>query len=107
MPPKLRYEIYLPTLYNNKKPIDASKYRYVKNKLLKRCRSYSIHPATVQGTWVDEDTNIVYFDNCFRFEITVDKNPENELFFEDFKIELLQLFKQHQIYMICTEVNWI
>ena len=27
MPPKLRYEVYIPTLYNNKTPVEARKYR--------------------------------------------------------------------------------
>jgi hypothetical protein len=53
MPPKLRYELYLPTLYNDKTPIEASKYRIIKNKLQKEFGGISVHPASVQGTWID------------------------------------------------------
>lgn len=104
MPSKLRYELYLPTLYNDKSPIEHQKYRYVKDKIIKKFGAISMHPTTVQGTWVDKNSNVVYFDNCYRFEICVDKTDDNEKFFEDLKEELKQLFKQREIYMIFTEV---
>lgn len=104
---KLRYEIYLPTCYNNKSPIETKKFRLIQKKLLKKCNGYSIHPATIEGAYVEENSGIVYFDNCRRFEITVPKTPENQVFFEELKEELKLLLDQHQIYMICTEVEWI
>lgn len=104
---KLRYEIYLPTCYNNKQPVEAKKFRLIQKKLLEKCKGYSIHPATIEGAWVDDNTGIAYFDNCRRFEITVEKNPQNQLFFEELKEELKVLLQQHQVYMICTEVDWV
>lgn len=107
MPPKLRCEFYLPSYYNDKTPIEAKKYRYVKNKLLMKFGGVSVHPATVEGLWKDPKTSIIYSDNSYKFEITVEKNDESKKFFEEFKEELKVIFKQHQIYMLCTEVDMI
>ncbi|MBI2630239.1 hypothetical protein HYW76_03990 [Candidatus Pacearchaeota archaeon] len=107
MPPKLRYEFYLPTYYNDRTPIEPKKYRQVKNKIVERFGAISTHPATVQGTWIDKSSNITYFDNCCRFEICVDKDDENEKFFEELKDELKEIFMQREIYMIFTEVNMV
>ena len=105
MAPQLRYEIYLPTLYNDKNPIEAKKYRYIKNKLQNQFQGLSIHPATVQGFWINPETKELLCDNCFRYEIVVDKLPQNEEFFESFKQELKELLVQHEIFMIATEIN--
>ncbi|MEK6913467.1 MAG: hypothetical protein AABW47_02235 [Nanoarchaeota archaeon] len=107
MPPKLRYEIYIPTLYNDKTPIEPSKYRVIKNKLQDNFGGISVHPASVQGTWVHPVSKQIFCDNCFRYEIVVEKTPENEEFFEEFKEELKKLLLQHEIFMIYTEINWV
>lgn len=88
MPPKLRYEIYVPTLYNDKTSIEPRKYRNIKNKLQKQFWGISVHPATVQGTWICPKTRRVFCDNCFRYEIVVEKTSENEQWFEEYKEEL-------------------
>ncbi len=107
MPPKLRYEIYLPTSYNDKTPIEPKKYRQVKNRLQKKFHGLSIHPATIQGTWINPSNSEKFYDNCARYEIVVDKSPENEKFFGNYKKELKELFIQHEIFMVFTEVTWV
>lgn len=104
MPPKLRYEVYLPTLYNDKTPVEPSKYRQVKNKIQNKFGGLSVHPATIQGLWTNPHDGKCFYDNCFRYEIVVEKSPENEEFFEKFKQELKELFQQHEIFMVCTEI---
>lgn len=107
MPVKLRYEFYLPTSYNDGSPIEPRKQRLVKEKIVNKFGAISLHPATVQGTWVDKDKKIRHYDNCSRFEICVDKSDENEIFFEELKEELKESFKQEEIYMIYSEVKMI
>lgn len=107
MPPKLRYEIYVPTLYNDQTPIEVKKYRQIKNKLQNHFGGLSIHPATVQGTWICPKTKKLFCDNCFRYEIIVEKNQENESWFEKYKEELKKILEQHEIFMVFTEVNWV
>ncbi len=107
MAPKLRYEIYIPTLYNDKTPIEAKKYRIIKNGLQNKFGGLSIHPATVQGSWLSPEERDFVYDNIYRYEIVVDKDPENERWFEEYKIELKEMLRQNQIFMIYTEVNWV
>lgn len=107
MAPKLRYEIYIPTLYNDKTPIEPKKYRIIKNRIQSKYKGLSIHPATVQGSWLNPKDNRFICDNCYRYEIVVEKDPENEKWFEEFKIELKELLMQHEIFMIYTEINWV
>jgi len=107
MPPKLRYEVYLPTLYNDKTPVEYDKYRKVKNIIQKRFGGLSIHPASIEGLWVNPNDKELCDDNLFKYEIVVEKTQENKEFFEKYKEELKALFKQHEIFMVFTEVNWV
>lgn len=107
MPPKLRYEIYIPTLYNDKTSIEPKKFRYIKNKIMDEFKGLSIHPATVQGSWINPKNNELLCDNCFRYEIVVEKTPQNEEWFENFKKELKEILSQYEIFMIFTEINWV
>ncbi len=99
--------IYLPTLYNDKTSIEPKKYRQVKNKLQLKFGGLSVHPFTIQGTWINPKDNKRLYDNCARYEIVVEKSPENEEFFEKYKEELKELFQQHEIFMVFTEINWV
>lgn len=112
MPPKLRYEFYLPTFYNNEanpeefgKPIEKTKFRKARSKIIERFGCLSMHGGTIQGVWTDKETKKKYYDVCYKWEITVNIKGEDISFFEQFKEYLLSEFKQYQIYMICTEVN--
>ena len=84
-----------------------SKHAKAKNKVIEKFGCLSIHPGIIQGTWTDKISNVRYFDNCFKFEICVDNRDDNIEFFDKFKDYLIQEFKQHEIYMIFTEVNMV
>lgn len=112
MPPQLRYEFYLPTYYNNEsnpeefgKPIEIGKFRKAKNKIIKKFGCISIHPGSIQGVWTDSNTNTRYYDVCYKWEICVDIKGDNIKFFEELKEYLKDEFKQHEIFVICFEVN--
>ncbi len=105
MPPQFRYEFYLPILYNNKEPIEKSKFRYIKNLMLKEFKGVSTHPGFISGGWVNPDSNKLYTDELIRFEVCIDGSITNQLYFEKLKTELKDLFKQHEIYMVYTEVT--
>ncbi|MEK6867797.1 MAG: hypothetical protein AABX98_03150 [Nanoarchaeota archaeon] len=104
---KLKYEFYIPTSYNDKTPIEPKKQRYVKNKIVDKFNGISIHPATVQGIWCGQNKEVFHYDNCIHFEVCVDNLDENEIFFEQLKEELKELFRQEDIYMICFEVKML
>ena len=107
MPVKLRYEIYLPLFYNNRKLIENSKFKKVKTKLQKKFGSLSIHPANIEGIWLNPKTKKLFLDNCFKYEIIVDKTKTNVIFFEKYKLELKSLFKQKEILILSTELTII
>ena len=55
MPPKLRYELYLPTFYNNESnpdefgmPIEEGKFRKAKNKIIEKFGCISLHAGSIQ-----------------------------------------------------------
>ncbi len=113
MPPKYKIEFFLPTLYNEedldipRKPIEARKSRKAIAMIVAKFKGISRYPATMEGTWIDENSNIKHFDNCLHLEVCVDKEDSNLEFFEEFKKYLLKEFEQEDIYMICWEVNMI
>ena len=111
MPPKLRYEFFLPTFYNNEdvpgnlgKPIEAKKFRLVRDKVIEKFGSISKHPGTILGTWTDKNSCIRYFDNCWKFEVCVENTDDAIEFFEKLKEYLMKEFEQEDIYMVFTEV---
>lgn len=104
MPPKLRYELYIPTYYNDGSPIESKKHREIKNKIIDKFGAISVHPGSISGTWIHPNTGVIYYDNNFKFEITVEKSSSNEEFFETFKEFLKEFLQQQQIYIIYTEV---
>lgn len=115
MPQKLKVELFIPTLYNPdkdglRKAIEPSKRRQVKNYIVKKYGGISIHPLTIQGTWVDKRTNTKYFDACKRYEICIDmdkdiQDVEKEL--SAWKERLKKTFEQVEIYMTFYEVTQI
>lgn len=110
MPPQIRLEIYIPTFYNpdkngDRKSIELRKHRLVKNQIVDKFKAVSIHPLTVQGIWVDPETNKRHFDNCYRFEVCINPREDVGTYLEEWKKELEDLFEQFEIYMIYYEVN--
>lgn len=112
MPPKLKIEIFIPTLYNPnengiREPIETRKRRYVKNYIVNKYKGISIHPQTVQGVWVNPSDGKRYFDNCYRYEVCIDPKEEIDRELENWKEKLKELFKQFEIYMNYYEVTQI
>lgn len=105
MPPQLRVEFLLPSSYNDGQSIESKKYKLIKDKIVDKFGGISVHPASVSGIWRCDGQ--IYYDNCYRFEVTVEKNDFNRNYLEELKEELKVEFKQHEIYMICTEVDRI
>lgn len=107
MPQKLRYEFYLPFFYPDKKRVEQSKFRQVKNEITKRFGGVSIHQyfEPIDGQWRNEEINEVVEDTCCRFEVVVDNTNENKTFFREYKQTLKDGFKQKDIFMVYTEIE--
>ena len=112
MPQKLRIEIYIPTLYNPdekgfRAPIETAKHRQVKNQIVDKHGAISMHPLTIKGVWVNQETNEKYFDSCYKYEVCIDPKEDIDKELEEWKEELKKLFQQFEIYMIYTEINQV
>ena len=90
MIPQVRYEFYLPFCYNDGKEIEDEKIWDLKNKLLKQFNGWTMHPRSIQGAYQSKKRKVTDYDSCCRFEITVENNPENQLFFNRKKISRLE-----------------
>ena len=107
MSQKLRYEFYLPTQYNDKTSIEKSKFRQIKNKIKEKFKGISVHPGTIDGEWINAGSSKTLKDSLVKFEVCVDGSITNQLFFENLKEELKNLFDQEDIYMVYTEINLV
>ena len=107
MSQKFRYEFYLPTQYNDKTLIEKSKFRKIKNKIKEKFNGISIHPSTIDGEWINTGNNKTCKDYLIKYEVCVDGNITNQLFFENLKEELKRLFNQEDIYMVYTIINLV
>lgn len=109
---KLRIEVYIPTLYNpdekgNRKPIETNKKRKVKNEIIEKYGTISMHPSIIEGIWVNPSNKIKYYDSCKKFEICIDPKEDIEEELEKWKEELKNLFEQFEIFMIYYGINQV
>lgn len=101
----LRYEIYIPLKDNSNKPIKS--HGLIEKKIQDRFGGISTHMAIVKGVWVHPKSSKVYRDDCYRYEVVVENNKKNKKFFIGLKEELKTLLNQHEIFMICSEIDWV
>lgn len=104
---KLCVQFLLPLQYNDKTDIEPTKFKQVKDNLLKQFGGFSIFPFSIEGGWVNPENEITYFDRCKLFEVTISNTQENIELLERFKEELKVLFRQHEIYMKCITIHQI
>ncbi|MFH1695124.1 MAG: hypothetical protein ABH850_01700 [Candidatus Micrarchaeota archaeon] len=104
---RLRIEFLLPLTYNNGKDVEPKKFFKIKEEIMKQFGGISIHPLSIEGGWINKADDIVYYDNCKRFEVCVEKSDESRKWIAKYKEKLKKEFQQHEIYMISTEVEKI
>ena len=100
---KRRFEILLPLRFNDGQPIDRELFDQTREELVAQFGSLTLHPSALQGIWVNE--GIRYEDECRRFFVDVDDTPENESFFANFKLHLMDRFQQIAVYISSYPVD--
>lgn len=100
-----RYEILVPLLYNNGRPVARALLARTFAELREKFDSPSWETQTVHGTW--KDKGIVHRDNLIRFFVDVPDSPKHRVFFKAFKEILKQRFKQSDIWIISHPVDVI
>jgi hypothetical protein len=100
---KRRYEILLPLIHNDGRPVAEDTLHQTREELVVQCEGVSFQPESVRGIWLHEGAR--YEDTSVRLIADVEDTPENRQFFVEFKATLLQRFEQIEIYIVSYPVD--
>jgi hypothetical protein len=104
---KYRFELLIPTSYNDGRPIETAKIQSVRHTLIDKFGGCRIQPAApYQGWWVHQ--NHTYEDWLILFTVEGARTKDNMGWFETYKNQtLLTVFEQEEIYLAVSEVIWL
>lgn len=105
---KRRYEILLPSRYNDGRSVMEVCMTCVAGTLtqvLDRFGAFTYTPQAVQGSWTDG--GVRYDDELFRLTVDVDDGPDSRRFISDLKRDLLARFDQIEIYVTSSLIEVI
>jgi hypothetical protein len=92
-----RYEILVPLLFNDGRPVPEALLAQTFCELRDRFGAASWETQTVRGAW--EYQGAVYEDNLTRFFVDVPDLPKHRAFFREFKEQLKGRFHQLDIWI--------
>ena len=98
-----RYEITLPTRYNDGSPIEPEKYLITRREIGARFGALTLLPQPVYGEWTHE--RVRYEDINLRIIVDVEDTPENTEFFVRLKQDLRRQFRQVEIWIVSYEIR--
>ena len=102
---KYRYEFYIPMRYNDGRLIEKRKFDTLKDMIAEKFSGVSVHYIRIAGEWKDPYTGRVFKDESIKYEVAVDKKEEK--FFLDLKEKMKDIFKQKDIYLLRTTVDFL
>jgi hypothetical protein len=100
-----RYEILLPTRYNDGTPVEAEKIDNVLQELGARFGGVTLAPETLRGVWFHKGQRFEELN--FRLFVDVEDTQENIDFFLRYKEILKEHFRQLDIWIVSNEVRII
>ena len=98
-----RYEITLPTRYNDGSPVEPEKYLITRRDLAARFGALTFLPQPIFGEWTHQQVR--YEDTNIRIIVDVQDTPENAEFFVSFKQVLKERFRQLDIWIVSNEIR--
>ena len=98
-----RYEILLPTRYNDGTPVEESLYLLTNRELVRQVGAVSFLPETIRGLWLHQGQS--YEDENVRLFVDVEDTPENVAFFARYKQQLKERFRQIDIWIVSYEIR--
>ncbi len=98
-----RYEVLLPTRYNDGSRVADEAFLEANNDLARQFGAVSFFPETFRGIWIHEGKR--YEDENVRLFVDVEDTPENAAFFREFKTKLKQRFRQIDIWVVSYEIR--
>jgi hypothetical protein len=104
---KYRFELLIPTSYNDGRPVETAKIEAVRRTLISRFGGCRVQPAApYQGWWIHHEQT--YEDWLILFTVEGDRTKANLRWFETYKNQsLLREFEQEEIYAAVTDVVWL
>ena len=98
-----RYEIILPTRYNDGRAIDEENPLWIGEQLAARFGAYTFEPQSIRGVWMHQ--GLRYEENNLRVFVDVEATVENEAFFRHFKETLKQRFDQIDVWIVSQDIH--
>jgi hypothetical protein len=98
-----RYEITLPTRYNDGRPVEPEKFLITRREIAARFGALTFLPQPVLGEWTHQETR--YEDTNIRIIVDVEDNPQNSQFFAKLKDNLKKRFQQIEIWIVSYEIR--
>src|SRR2546426_145714 len=98
-----RYEITLPTRYNDGSPVEPEKYLATRRQIAARFGALTFLPQPIHGEWTYQKVH--YEDVNMRIIVDVEDTPENAEFFVRLKQSLRERFRQIEIWIVSFEIR--
>ena len=98
-----RYEIILPTRYNDGSSVEPEKFLVTNRELVGRFGAISFLPETFRGVWVHQGQE--FAESNVRLFVDVEDSPENAAFFFRFKEILKERFRQIDLGIVSYEIR--
>lgn len=98
---KVRFEIRLPTHYNDGVEIEPEKHLQTKDGIFEEFGGFTVITVTLGG-WRDPNTNKIYEERMGGFIVDIDKETLDKTieFLKQYKEILKERFKQEEIYIV-------
>jgi hypothetical protein len=100
---KRRFEILLPLLPSDERPISPEKLSQTRDELVARFGSISLFPHTLLSDGLSPPRHEL--GELRRLSVEVDDVPENRQFFTAFKATLLERFEQLELDMVSAVID--
>jgi hypothetical protein len=98
-----RYEITLPTRYNDGQPIEPEKFLITRREIAARFGALTFVPQPVHGEWSHQGVH--YEDMNIRIVVDVEDTSDNAEFFHRVKQTLKERFQQIDIWIVSYEIR--
>jgi len=98
-----RYEITLPTQYNDGSRVEQEKFLLVSEELTEQFGAYTLQWGPVRGAWTSEGR--LYEELNVRIFVDVEDTLENAAFFARYKQILKERFRQIDIWIVSFEIR--
>ncbi len=98
-----RYEIILPTRYNDGSLVEAEKVAGVLQDLSTRFGGVTFHPEHLRGTWIHEGER--FDESNVRLIVDVEDSEENAEYFVRYKQVLKERFRQIDLWIVSYEIR--